>query len=323
MQNTIFKSNAQILFTRRAQRRQNRFGHGLLLCRAIDDAASRISDINRNFKRACLIGPFDLRQAINAKLAEEKRIKIFDWRQSPDMSEPIKQDWQVQDSQVQDWQAIDSSPGNPPVNHPKGHKHSEDKTKEPSKTLAPYDLIINLLSLQSENDPPQQLKSMAAHLQPDGLLIAAVIGGQSLSQLRQSLYKVDQDVFGGAYARIMPMMDHHQAAALLGHAGLALPVIDSDRFTIAYSNLWRLVHDIRDFGQSNSLMSRQAKPLTRRYWRQLMENYQQYFCRDDGKYLCDYEIIWLCAWAPHDSQQKPLKPGSAKMHLSQAFKAQN
>ena len=306
MQNTIFKSNAQILFTRRAQRRQNRFGHGLLLCRAIDDAASRISDINRNFKRVCIIGPFDLRQAINAKLTEEKRIKIFDWRQSPDMSEPVKQAVQ----------AIDSSP----VNHPADYN---DTSKEPSKTPALYDLIINLLSLQSENNPPQQLKSMAAQLQPDGLLIAAVIGGQSLSQLRQSLYKVDQDVFGGAYARIMPMMDHHQAAALLGHAGLALPVIDSDRFTIAYSNLWRLVHDIRDFGQSNSLMSRQAKPLTRRYWRQLMENYQQYFCRDDGKYLCDYEIIWLCAWAPHDSQQKPLKPGSAKMHLSQAFKAQN
>ena len=306
MQNTIFKSNAQILFTWRARQRQNRLGHGLLLCRAIDDAASRISDINRNFKRACIIGPFDLRQAINAKLTEEKRIKIFDWRQSPDMSEPVKQAVQ----------AIDSSP----VNHPADYN---DTSKEPSKTPALYDLIINLLSLQSENNPPQQLKSMAAQLQPDGLLIAAVIGGQSLSQLRQSLYKVDQDIFGGAYARIMPMMDQHQAAALLGHAGLALPVIDSDRFTIAYSNLWRLVHDIRDFGQSNSLMSRQAKPLTRRYWRQLMDSYQQYFCRDDGKYLCDYEIIWLCAWAPHDSQQKPLKPGSAKMHLSQAFKTQN
>ena len=318
MQNTIFKSNAQILFTQRAQRRQNRLGHGLLLCRAIDDAASRISDINRNFKRACIIGPFDLRQAINAKLTEEKRIKIFDWQQNPDMSQAVKQD-----CQVQDWQAIDSSPVNYPVSHPKGHKHREDRAKEPSKTPAPYDLIINLLSLQSENNPPQQLKSIAAQLQPDGLLIAAVIGGQSLSQLRQSLYRVDQDIFGGAYARIMPMMDQHQAAALLGHAGLALPVIDSDRFTIAYSNLWRLVHDIRDFGQSNSLIARQAKPLTRRYWRQLMDSYQQYFCRDDGKYLCDYEIIWLCAWAPHDSQQKPLKPGSAKMHLSQAFKDKN
>ncbi|MEP1230647.1 MAG: SAM-dependent methyltransferase [Litorimonas sp.] len=184
-----------------------------------------------------------------------------------------------------------------------------------------YDLIISLLNLQSDEALPQTLIKFRNHLQPDGLFLGALFGGNSLTELRQTLYAVDQDLLGGAAARIIPMVDYSQCAALLNHAALALPVIDTDRFTVSYRNFQTLISDLRDLGLSNTLTARTKRPLPKIYPSQAANSYSAHFSRPDGKLQCQFEILWMCGWAPHDSQQKPLKPGSAKMRLGDALGA--
>ena len=119
------------------------------------------------------------------------------------------------------------------------------------------------------------------------------------------------------------MVDYSQAAMLLGKIGLALPVVDTDRITVFYSALENLISDLRDLGLSNSLIARDKRSLPKAWWVKLNEIYAQHFSReDDGKLKATFEILWLTGWAPHESQQKPLKPGSAKMRLSDALKTQ-
>lgn len=182
-----------------------------------------------------------------------------------------------------------------------------------------YDIIISLLDLQNDETLPQTLIRLHNHLAADGLFLGAVFGGSTLSQLRQTFYAADQALLGGVSPRIIPMVDYSQCAALLGHAGLALPVIDTDRFTVSYARLSTLIADLRDMGLSNTLSSRAKTPLSKAYLAKAEALYSQHFSRQDGKLLCQFEILWMSGWAPHDSQQKPLKPGSAKMRLSDAL----
>lgn len=180
------------------------------------------------------------------------------------------------------------------------------------------DLIISLLDMQSQNDVPGQVARMARALSPDGILLMAVIGGESLREFRQALYAADEALLGGLTARISPMMTHHDASQLLARAGLNLPVIDIDRFNVNYSSLENLLSDIRDIGESNQLCARRKAPLTRAYLAALTallfsdEN-------NSRKFTVSFEILWLTGWSPHESQQKPLKPGSAKMRLADAL----
>lgn len=182
-----------------------------------------------------------------------------------------------------------------------------------------YDLIISLLELQTENDLPGALVRLRQHLKPDGLFTTALFGGDSLSRLRQTLYTVDSAVFGGATARIYPMIDHHQAAALLGRAGLNLPVVDKDRVRVTYSRLITLMNDLRDLGLTNTLTARHKSPLPKGYLDAIEAAYPK---TDDGKFPTQFEVLWLTGWSPHESQQKPLKPGSAKMRLAEALGTQ-
>ena len=184
-----------------------------------------------------------------------------------------------------------------------------------------YALIINLLNLQSDEALPQTLIHMRNHLKADGLFLGALFGGNTLTELRQTLYAADQALLGGVAARIIPMVDYSQCAALLGHAGLALPVVDTDRFTVSYKALPTLVSDLRDLGLSNSLTARVKTRLPKTYPSKAAALYAQHFSREDGKLNCQFEILWMSGWAPHDSQQKPLKPGSAKMRLGDALGA--
>lgn len=179
-----------------------------------------------------------------------------------------------------------------------------------------YDLVISLLELQTENDLPGALIRLRQKLKADGLFMAALFGGDSLSDLRQTLYTVDSAVFGGATARVYPMIDHHQAAALLGRAGLNLPVVDKDRVNVSYSNLKTLIEDLRDLGLTNTLTARHRAPLPKGYFEAVQAAYPK---TDEGKYPAQFEILWLTGWSPHESQQKPLKPGSAKMRLADAL----
>ena len=116
------------------------------------------------------------------------------------------------------------------------------------------------------------------------------------------------------------MVDYSQSAMLLGRTGLALPVVDMDRFTVSYSKLSSLINDLRDLGLSNVLSARDTRPLPRNWLKSLQDNYAAHFARADGKLNATFEIIWMTGWAPHESQQKPLKPGSAKMRLADALK---
>ena len=163
------------------------------------------------------------------------------------------------------------------------------------------------------------MRQMAKLLKKDGLFIGALFGGNTLTELRQSLYKTDDEILGGASPRVFPMVTHSQAAPLITQAGLNLPVVDMDRFTVTYSRFGTLLSDLRDIGGTNILSNRSPNALTSKYWETLKGHYQDMF-GENGKLKASFEILWLTGWRPHESQQKPLKPGSAKMSLSEALK---
>ncbi len=179
-----------------------------------------------------------------------------------------------------------------------------------------YDLIINLFDLQTENDLPGALIYLRSHLKPDGLFMAAMFGGDSLRNLRQTFYQIDQALFEGATARVFPMIDHQSAAGLLGRAGLNLPVIDKDLLRVNYKNIRTLIEDLRDMGLTNSLSARHKASLPKAIFDLIQAAYPQ---TEDRKFPVQFDIFWLTGWSPHESQQKPLKPGSAKMRLADAL----
>lgn len=188
-------------------------------------------------------------------------------------------------------------------------------------STAQFDLALSLLSLQSVNDLPGQLIQIRRKLKPDGLFIGAIMGGASLDGFRQALYQTDEQVLGQITPRLHPRVTYEQLAMLLTRAGFNLPVVDIDRFTVAYSGIDRLIHDLRDCGATNVLREQDKRVLTRSYYQALRDNYARIAAREDGKLVAEFEILWMTGWTPHDSQQKPLKPGSAKMRLADALGA--
>ena len=181
-----------------------------------------------------------------------------------------------------------------------------------------FDLVVSLLHIQSVDDVGGLMRGLRAMLRPDGLFIGALAGGQSLVELRAALYAVDTKRLGSPAPRIHPMIEVRAAAQLLGHAGFAIPVTDSDRFTVRYRSLSTLLGDLRDAGLSNALAARLRAPLPRGAWRAL----EQHLRPAPGEPMpVSWEIVWMTGWAPHASQQKPLVPGSAKMPLNAALRA--
>lgn len=179
------------------------------------------------------------------------------------------------------------------------------------------DLVISLLTLQSANDPLAVLSSYRSALKPDGLLLVAMFGGDSLSELRTALYAADQARFGGLTPRIFPFANHTQTAGLLSRAGLALPVVDTDRFTVNYAQLQTWVEDLRDIGATNTVSARDKRYVGKGFLRKTEAAHKR---TEDGiRFPVQFEILWLTGWAPDASQQKPLKPGSAKMRLADAL----
>ena len=201
----------------------------------------------------------------------------------------------------------------PKTRHPKTFEWHET----PQTLDGEYDLIIDLLNLQSENDLPNAFRLIRSKLKADGLFMAALFGGDTLTNLRQTFYQIDQMVFKGATARVYPMIDHQQAAGLLGHAGLNLPVVDKDRVSVSYKDFMTLVNDLRDLALTNTLLARHKKRFPKGIL-QLIET--AYPKTEDGKYSAQFEILWLTGWSPHESQQKPLKPGSAKTSLAESLR---
>ena len=184
---------------------------------------------------------------------------------------------------------------------------------------ASLDLVVSTLALHWTNDLVGALIQVRRSLKPDGLFIGSVLGGATLTELRQCLLEAEAEISGGAGLRISPFADAFDAAALLQRAGFALPVADVDSVTVRYGHPLNLLRDLRAMGETNVLHDRPRRPLIRRVLLRAMELYGQRFSGPDGKVTATFEIITVTGWAPHDSQQKPLKPGSAKMRLADAL----
>lgn len=181
------------------------------------------------------------------------------------------------------------------------------------------ELILSALTLQLVNDLPGTLAQIARALRPDGLMLAALLGGETLNELREAWLVAEDDVAGGASPRVAPFADVRQLGALLQRAGFQLPVADSDLVTVRYASPLDLMRDLRCWGASNMLHARRREPVTRRLLMRAAEVYQERFSDADGRVRATFEIITLTGWAAHESQQKPLRPGSASARLSDAL----
>lgn len=181
------------------------------------------------------------------------------------------------------------------------------------------DLAASLLALHAVNDLPGALIQIKRALRPDGLFIACLLGGQSLTELRQSLLAAEVELTGGASPRVAPFADLRDLGGLLQRAGFALPVIDSESVTVRYGDMFGLLRDLRAMGWANALAERSRKPLRRSVLLRAAELYAERFSDPDGRLRATFEIVWLSGWAPHESQQKPLRPGSAKARLADAL----
>jgi SAM-dependent methyltransferase len=184
---------------------------------------------------------------------------------------------------------------------------------------ASLDLIVSGLALQCVNDLPGVLVQIRRALKPDGLFLAALLGGETLSELRQAFAAAESEMEGGASPRVAPFADLRELGALLQRAGFALPVTDVDRVTVRYANVFVLMHDLRRMAATNALVARRRTPLRRATLLRMAEIYAQRFADGDGRLRATFEIVWLSGWAPHPDQQKPLKPGAAKTRLADAL----
>jgi SAM-dependent methyltransferase len=181
------------------------------------------------------------------------------------------------------------------------------------------DLVVSALSLQFVNDLPGTLIQIRRALKPDGLLLAALIGGDSLAELRESFAQAESEIEGGVSPRVAPFADLRELGALMQRAGFALPVVDADRLTVRYATAFALMRDLRRMGATNILRERRRTPLKRATLARMADIYAQRFADADGRLRATFEIAWLSGWAPHESQQKPLKPGSAAQRLADAL----
>lgn len=183
------------------------------------------------------------------------------------------------------------------------------------------DLVVSALALQFVNDLPGTLIQIRRALKPDGLLLAALVGGDSLAELRDAFAEAESEIEGGVSPRVAPFADVRELGALLQRAGFALPVVDSDRLTVRYDTVFGLMRDLRRMGATNILRERRRTPLKRATLTRMAEIYARRFADPDGRLRATFEIAWLSGWAPHDSQQKPLKPGAATARLADALGA--
>ena len=188
-------------------------------------------------------------------------------------------------------------------------------------SLAPasIDLAVSLLSLQEANDLPGTLIQIRRALRPDGLFLAAIGGGGTLGELRESLLAAETELYGGASPRVAPFTDVRDAGALLQRAGFALPVADVETITVRYASMFGLLSDLRAMGASNALAARTRRPGTRRLFARAAEIYAERFADPDGRVRATFSIVWMSGWAPHPSQQKPLQPGSAEVSLKKVL----
>lgn len=187
--------------------------------------------------------------------------------------------------------------------------------------LAPasLDLIISIFDLHTINDLPGTLLQMRQALKPDGLFMACFPGGETLHELRDALVQAELKCLGGASPRVFPFVDKQQAGALLQRAGFSLPVVDSEIIAVSYRDIFHLMQDLRGMGETNSIRQRYKRFTPSRLFFEAAQHYQSQHSESDGKIKASFEMISLIGWAPHQSQQQPLRPGSAQKRIADAL----
>lgn len=183
-----------------------------------------------------------------------------------------------------------------------------------------FDLAVSALALQNLNDLPGALVQLRRVLKPDGLFLGCLFGGQSLHELRTALAVAETEICGGISPRVAPFADVRDMGGLLQRAGFALPVADSEPSIVRYADMFGLMRDLRVMGAANTLVARSRKPSAKALFMRAAQIYAERFAGPDGRVQATFEMIYLSGWAPHESQQKPLAPGSAKMRLADALK---
>ncbi|SES35136.1 methyltransferase domain-containing protein [Rhizobium sp. NFR03] len=203
---------------------------------------------------------------------------------------------------------------------------SGELTVAPLETVpvppASANLVVSPLSLHLTNDTPGVFIQVRRALAPDGLFLAAIPGNGTLQELREVLLAAESEITGGASPRVIPFADVRDIGALLQRAGFALPVTDTESYTVRYASLFALMKDLRAMGMTNTLVARSRKPVSRAVFLRAAELYAERFADPDGRIRATFSVIYLSGWAPHESQQKPLAPGSAKMRLADALKVE-
>lgn len=259
--------------------------------RAANDIAERLDAILRDFPRALDLGGQGdvLAKAFAARPALDARIGFF--------------------------ARLDDDPA--PIARAAGPRVAGDFNALPL-AAARLDLIVSALRLHWVNDLPGLFMQAQRALKPDGLFLAAFFGGATLTELRQALLAAEDALLGGAAMRVSPFADMRDAAGLLQRAGFALPVADSDTVTVRYATMFDLVRDLRAMGETAAFADR-PRTLRRAVLLRAAEIYAQRFCDPDGRIRATFEIITVTGWAPHPSQQQPLRPGSAKTRLADAL----
>ena len=183
-----------------------------------------------------------------------------------------------------------------------------------------FDLVTSVLALQWVNDLPGALIQIRKCLKPDGLFLGTLIGGDTLIELRNSFFSAESEIYGGTSPRITPFTDTRSLGLLLMRAGFALPVVDQDTLVVRYDSAFKLMKELKSMGASNILIERSRKPATRGLLNKVAEIYQKQCSDTDGRIRATFQTISMSGWAPHESQQQPLKPGDAKFRLEDSLK---
>jgi SAM-dependent methyltransferase len=220
---------------------------------------------------------------------------------------------------------LNARPGTHPVFAPLAGEWLQTQAGSVDEEALPFppesfDLIVSVLSLHAVNDLPGALVQIRRALKPDGFFLAALFGGETLRELREAFAAGESETTGGASPRVAPFADVRDLGALLQRAGFALPVADLERTAVRYRHFDSLVADLRALGETNALAERSRKILRKDTLVSALSHYQSRNADADGRIGATFDVIYLSGWAPHESQQKPLAPGSAKMRLAEALK---
>jgi NADH dehydrogenase [ubiquinone] 1 alpha subcomplex assembly factor 5 len=283
----------RVTHRRRRDRAAAGFGqYDFLVARAAEDIADRIAAANRSFDMAVDLGAHNgalARALADAHLPPEKLGTLI----SADISLPM-------------------------LHQAAGLRVAADEEALPFANQS-LNLVTSVLSLHWVNDLPGALVQIRRALKPDGLFMAAIFGGETLTELRQSLAEAEIEQEGGLSPRVAPFADLRDIGALLQRAGFALPVADTDRVTVRYTDALRLMADLRGMGETNAMSERRRTPLRRSTLMRAAEIYHEKFALEDGRIPATFDIVIATGWAPHESQQQPLRPGSAQARLADAL----